>query len=41
MNGNSPLKIIPIKGYPMLYWFGKKPLGVVKHFLARYLFRQC
>ncbi len=29
------LKITPIKGRPMLYWVGKKPLDVVRHFPAQ------
>jgi len=29
------LKITPIKGRPMLYWVGKKPIDVVRHFPAQ------
>ena len=32
---NSPLKITPIKGRPMLHWVGKKPLDVVRHYPAQ------
>ncbi len=32
---NKSLKITPVKGRPMLYWVGKKPLNVVQHFPAQ------
>ena len=31
----TPLKIAPLKGRPMLHWVGKKPLDVVRHFPAQ------
>ena len=36
MKNNQELKIKQqVKGRPMLYWAGKKPLGVVKHYPAQ------